>query len=145
MVLTAPSETVRRARKLRREMSLPEILLWRVLKQRPGGFKFRKQHPAGFFVLDFFCAEAKLSIEIDGEAHNCGDQPEFDQNRDAQLALHGIATLRIPAFEVLRDLDAVVIHITQAVRARLPLHHLPEEANGPPPRVGEDLEGSSCP
>ncbi|WP_188449090.1 endonuclease domain-containing protein [Sphingomonas psychrolutea] len=144
-MLTAPGETVRRARKQRREMSLPEIILWRVLRQRPGGLKFRKQHPAGFYVLDFFCAEVKLAIEIDGEVHARGDQPAFDQRRDAQLALYGIATLRIPASDALRNLDAVVIHIIEAVRARLPLHHLPEEANGPPPPAGEELKGRPCP
>ena len=136
-MLTASGATVRRARKLRREMSLPEIILWRALKQRPGGFKFRKQHPAGFYVVDFFCAEAKLAIEIDGEAHDRGDQPQFDAARDARLALHGIETLRIPAAELLRNPGGAVIHIVEAVRARLPLHPSPEEASGPPPRAGE--------
>jgi very-short-patch-repair endonuclease len=95
-------------------MSLPEVLLWQQLKLRPGGFKFRKQHPAGFYVLDFFCAEAKLAIEIDGEAHDRGDQPAVDAARDRQLLAHGIVTLRIPAHEVL----AVIF---EAVRGRLPL------------------------
>ena len=107
-MLTAPGKTVRRARALRREMSLPEILLWRELRQRPGGFKFRKQHPAGHFVLDFFGAGAKLAIEIDGDAHSRSDQPAFDESRDARLALHGIQTLRISANDVLGNLDGVV-------------------------------------
>jgi very-short-patch-repair endonuclease len=133
-MLTAPGRTVHRARRLRREMSLPEVLLWQQLKLRPGGFRFRKQHPAGFYVLDFFCAEAKLAIEVDGEAHDRGDQPTLDAARDRQLRSHGIETLRIPAGEVLNNLEGVVVYILEAVRARLPLRRF-----APPPRAGEDL------
>jgi very-short-patch-repair endonuclease len=135
-VLTAPGDTVHRARRLRKAMSLPEVLLWQQLKLRPGGFKFRKQHPAGFYVLDFFCAEAKLAIEVDGEAHSRGDQPAFDAGRDRQLMSHGIATLRIPAAEVLDNLEGVLVHILEAVRARLPLHH---PSDGSPAPLGEAL------
>ncbi len=122
-VLTAPGDTVRRARRLRKAMSLPEVLLWQQLKLRPGGFKFRKQHPAGFYVLDLFCAEAKLAIETDGESHDRGDQPVFDAGRDRQLLAHGIATLRIPAGEVLNNLDGGVVHIVETLRNRIPSRH----------------------
>ncbi len=134
-MLRASAATVHRARRQRREMSLPEILLWRVLKTRPDGLKFRKQHPVGTYTLDFFCAEAKLCIEVDGEAHDRGDQPAFDASRGHWLKLHGIETLRIPATAILRDLDGVVIHVVEAVRARLPLR----QPDGlPPPRSGEE-------
>jgi very-short-patch-repair endonuclease len=119
-VLTAPGDTVHRARRLRKTMSLPEVLLWKQLKLRPSGFKFRKQHPAGFYVLDFFCVEVKLAIEVDGEAHNRGDQPAFDEARDRQLHAHGIATLRVPAVEVLNNLEGVLVHLLEAVRNRIP-------------------------
>ncbi|MDZ4308027.1 endonuclease domain-containing protein, partial [Allopontixanthobacter sp.] len=68
-MITGPTQTVKRARKLRSEMSLPEVLLWREMRKRPTGLKFRRQHPAGIYILDFFCAKAKLAIEIDGFAH----------------------------------------------------------------------------
>ncbi len=139
-MLSAPSETMHRARTLRRSMTLPEGLLWGALRQRPDGFKFRRQHPAGFYVLDFFCAAASLAIEIDGTAHDRGDQPVFDAARDAQLTLHGIATLRIPARQVLTDLDGAIATILAAARVRLPLHHLPEEANGPLPVPGRNTD-----
>lgn len=135
-MLTAPGQTVLRARRLRKAMSLPEVLLWQQLKLRPSGFKFRKQHPAGFYVLDFFCAEAKLAIEVDGEAHSRGDQPAFDAGRDRRLMTHGIATLRIPAVEVLDNLEGVVVFLLEAVRTRLPLPH---PSDGTPPPMGEDL------
>jgi very-short-patch-repair endonuclease len=53
---------------LRRALTLPEVLLWQVLRSRPGGYRFRRQHPAGPYVLDFFCAAAGLCIEVDGKA-----------------------------------------------------------------------------
>lgn len=116
-MLKASSATVHRARRLRKEMSLPEILLWRQLRQRPGGFKFRKQHPAGAYVLDFFCAETSLCIEVDGEGHNRADQPAFDAGRAEWLGFHGIETVRIPATDILRNLDAAVTHVVETCRA----------------------------
>lgn len=132
-------DTLRQARGLRREMSLPEVLLWRILRQRPGGLKFRRQHPLGRYVLDFFYREAALAIEVDGEAHARGDQPLRDEHRDAVLREHGITTLRISARDVLTDLDAVVRHVVAVADDRIPLHH-PAAPGGPPPRgkPGED-------
>lgn len=80
-----PGATVERARRLRREMSLPEVKLWQILRKSPGGFRFRRQHPAGPFVLDFFCARANLAIEIDGFAHDTGERPMRDAARDTWL------------------------------------------------------------
>jgi len=135
-MLKGDRPVVLRARQLRKHMSLPEGLLWRELRKRPGGFKFRRQHPGGFYVLDFFCSEAKLGIEVDGEAHSVGDQPQFDEKRDAWLQLHGIETLRIPASEILKSLEGVIVHILEAARQRLPLR----QPDGlPPPRTGEEL------
>ena len=71
-MISGPRRTVIRARQLRRQMSLPEIALWYQLRQRPGGFKFRHQHPAGPYSLDFYCDAALLCIEVDGEAHERG-------------------------------------------------------------------------
>ena len=129
--------TTRNARSLRRKMTLPEVILWRWLRQRPNGLKFRRQHPSGPFVLDFFCSDARLAIEIDGEAHSRGSRPKRDAARDAWLQDLGIDTLRVPAADVLSDLDAVVRLITSETKSRLPLHH---PAGGPPPRdeLGED-------
>ena len=70
-MIAGPRDTVKRARKLRSEMSLPETILWRELRKRPGGHKFRRQHPAGKFVLDFYCAAARLNIAFKlGKAGN---------------------------------------------------------------------------
>jgi very-short-patch-repair endonuclease len=101
------SGTVERARRLRREMSLPEVLLWRILRVKPMGVKFRNQHPLGDFVVDFYSHSARTAFEIDGISHNMGDQPEFDVRRDAKLNGLGVQVIRIPAADVLRDPDSV--------------------------------------
>ena len=98
------------ARKVRREMSLPEVLLWQRLRLRPKGLKFRRQHPAGPYVLDFYCHDychdARLIVEIDGISHDMGDRPDRDELRDKWFANKGIRTLRVPATDVLKDADA---------------------------------------
>ena len=133
-MLGKPRKTVRQARILRREMTLPEILLWRQLRLRPGGFRFRKQHPAGPYVMDFYCAEARLCIEVDGAFHAIGDRPERDAKRDDLLARHGVETLRIAASDVLRDMDAVVTWVVATATARA-LH--PRAMRGGPPPQGK--------
>ena len=149
-MITGPTTTVKLARKLRAEMSLPEVLLWRELRKRPGGFKFRRQHPAGAYVLDFYCAAASLAIEIDGMAHDGIEPAKRDARRSAYLRSQHVATLRIPAMAVLEDLEAAVVRIVEVCAERIerlrlikvsaspgvPLHH---PADGPPPRAGEDL------
>ena len=133
----AQSAAALNARKLRRNMTLPEVLLWRWLRQRPEGLKFRRQYPTGTYVLDFFCSDARLAIEVDGEAHSRGDRPDRDQARDQWLRSAGIETLRIAAADILDDTDAVLRWISMKARDRLPLHH---PAGGPPPRgkLGKD-------
>ncbi|MEP9360185.1 endonuclease domain-containing protein [Sphingomonas sp. KR3-1] len=116
MEVSGPPKTIQRAKRLRREMSLPEALLWRELRKHPDGLKFRRQHPAGLYVLDFYCDAARLAIEVDGEAHGHGDRPARDAERDAWLTLRGVRTLRIPAADVLGDLDAVLRHIEATAR-----------------------------
>jgi len=115
-MLKGTGKAYRRARALRRELSLPEILLWQQLRRKGTGHKWRKQHPAGPYDLDFYCDAAKLCVEVDGEAHDRGDRPARDARRDAWLAAHGITTLRIPAAEVLNNLDGVLLHITETAR-----------------------------
>ncbi|MFM9852352.1 MAG: endonuclease domain-containing protein [Sphingomonadaceae bacterium] len=113
-------ETLKRARKQRREMYLPEVLLWIQLKQHPGGLKFRKLHPCGEFVADFYCDSAKLVIEVDGISHDMGDQPEYDAARDAWFLSQGIRTLRIPAVHILKTMDDAIALILAAADAAFP-------------------------
>ena len=134
-MLSGPVETIRRARRLRRNMSLPEVLLWRELRKRPSGLKFRRQQAAAAYVTDFFCHSANLAVEIDGEAHSRGTAPTWDAFRDAQLARQGVRTLRIPAYEVLDNLEAVVQAIVmEANRSVTP----PPSCGWSPSPEGED-------
>ena len=97
------SGDVPRARKLRQEMSLPEVLLWNLLRKTPDGVHFRRQEAVGTFILDFYCAKAKVGIEIDGVAHDMGDRAERDKHRDLWLWEQGIEVVRIPAVDVLKS------------------------------------------
>ena len=101
------SGTVELARKQRREMSLPEALLWRLLKPKPMGVKFRNHHPLGEYVVDFLCFAALVIFEIDGFSHSMGDQSGFDAKRDAELTALGYEVIRIAAADVLKNPEAV--------------------------------------
>ena len=107
--------SVQRAKHFRRELTKPEFMLWQYLRSSPSGHKFRKQHPAGPYVLDFFCARANLAIEVDGMAHDT----EVRAARDAWLAAHRIDTLRIPAIDILRDVTEVTNKIIIMIEERL--------------------------
>jgi very-short-patch-repair endonuclease len=89
------------ARRLRKQMSLPEVLLWRLL--RKSSPPIRRQHPIGNYVLDFYCPAAKLVIEVDGFAHDTGDRPERDEARDAWLRAQDLRVEHLAARDVLRD------------------------------------------
>ena len=86
----------RRVRELRSETSGSEKLLWFELRRDKLGFRFRRQHPVGPYVLDFYCSEARLAVEVDGEQHT----PERDATRDKYMAELGITTMRIVSLEL---------------------------------------------
>ena len=77
-------------------MSLPEVLLWKELKGRKVGLHFRRQHPLGPYVLDFYCDEAKLAVEVDGSSHGTDNRPDRDDRRDGWLAGKGIRSSASP-------------------------------------------------
>ena len=115
-MLHGPRKTQKRAAELRKALSLPEVLLWMELRKHPGGLRFRKQHPAGSYILDFFCPRWNFAIEVDGEAHACGNRPERDAARDVWLASEGVRVLRIPAREVLGNMENVLRHVVAFAR-----------------------------
>lgn len=122
-----------RARKLRKDMSVPERLLWRRLRLRPLGLKFRRQHPIGAYVVDFCCLCERFVIEVDGSAHDALDRAKFDECRMQFLKDNGYRVLRVPAKHVLANADGTAEAIV--ARAVSPLHR---PAAGPPPRTGEE-------
>jgi very-short-patch-repair endonuclease len=83
-------------------------MLWGRLRERVSGKPvFRRQHPIGHYVLDFYCAKARLAVELDGIGHDMGDHPERDQKRDAWLKEQGITVLRIPVVDLTKRIDEV--------------------------------------
>ncbi len=114
--MRAPVRTLRRARALRREMTLPEIVLWQALRRSLLGLRFRRQHPIGPYVLDFYCPSARLAIEIDGLAHDSTAQAQHDERRQTWLVQQGVRVVRFRATDVLRDeaLEGVLQAIGQA-------------------------------
>jgi very-short-patch-repair endonuclease len=101
-------------------MTPPELRLWNALRTRPNGLKFRRQHPLGPYVLDFFCHEAAVAVEVDGLAHELGNNPGRDVRRDAWLAREGVKTLRFRALDVRDNLEGILTMIVEECRMRSP-------------------------
>jgi|SRR5579885_611946 len=102
-----------RARELRRAMTDEECQLWEWLRaNRFKGLHFRRQHVIAGFIVDFYCREARLVVEVDGTAHAA--QPDYDAERDAILAGHGFHVLRLPNAAVREDMEAVLRQIEAA-------------------------------
>lgn len=131
--MSATDKAYKIARRSRRNLSLPEKLLW--VRLRGAVPRIRRQHPLGPYILDFYCPAAKLAIEVDGIAHDLGDRPERDQARTEWLDGQGIDAVRIPAKQVLDDPDAaaeaIIAYCADGAR---PLHH-PAAPDGPPPHL----------
>ena len=107
--------SVDRARQLRKELTPPEVKLWMALRRRGvANLKFRRQHPIGPFIVDFFCPSAGLVVEVDGQIHTWMTNPARDDRRDLWLENHGLTILRIPATYVRDNLDAVLRGIGRA-------------------------------
>jgi very-short-patch-repair endonuclease len=93
-------------------MSQPERILWSLLRRGQSGLHFRRQHPVGPFILDFYCASARLCVEIDGPVH--ADQAERDEKRTKWLEKEGIRVLRFSTGEIEARPAAVLAAIAQA-------------------------------
>ncbi len=112
--MEAPKATVARARSLRRRMTPPEARLWVQLRRKAQGLRFRRQHPIGPFVLDFYCDSARLAVEVDGQQHWLGAAQLWDIERDEWLAFRGVRTLRLSAALIFEDPDTAVRTILHA-------------------------------
>jgi very-short-patch-repair endonuclease len=85
----------------------------------PEGFSFRRQHPIGPYIADFYCAKAKLLIEVDGQIHEREDRPQRDALRDQSFAEQGLETMRISSADILANAHDVSDGILRFVRDRL--------------------------
>ena len=106
------------ARALRQEMTSAEKVLWFKLRNRKSaGAKFRRQQPFGPYVLDFYCAEHKLNIELDGGQHDLPEQREHDRRRAEFLAGEGVTTLRFWNSQIRKNLEGVLQKIRMTFEA----------------------------
>jgi very-short-patch-repair endonuclease len=108
-------KSIERAREFRKNLTPSEARLWTALRQRRlNGLRFRRQHPIGPFIVDFFCPSARLAVEIDG-AHHAEDHGQaYDARRDGYLERVGLTVLRIPAEFVRDNLETVLCEIADA-------------------------------
>lgn len=101
------SESIKRARKLRNEQTPLEALLWKCVRAgQLAGYKFRRQHPIGNYIVDFCCEEAKLVVEIDGDSHAL--QEMYDKNRTVYMNNAGYRVMRFTNIDVSRNLENVL-------------------------------------
>jgi len=142
--MSTPCHLTRLARTLRRQDTWAEKLLWRWLRDRRfSSYKFRRQHTFGDYILDFFCLEAKLNIELDGRQHGFPEGLARDVARDAELERKGIKVLRFWVGRLRREKEVVRGAIWQALQERAP-HPLPGycQPMAPAAKKGENIRAA---
>ena len=120
---------------LRKKLTVPERILWSRLRCQQLGTKFRRQQGVGHYIVDFYCAEFSLVIELDGDSHYSPEALVYDKQRDAFMQSRNIHTLRVANNEVINNLDGVLSHILQLLSLATP-------QPAPPPGKGEAGRGS---
>jgi len=112
-------KTLARVQAMRQSATRAEAILWRRLRDRRlDGFKFRRQHPFGGYILDFYCEEGKLAIEVDGESHAKEEREGRDHGRTMALQEHGIHVLRFWNLDVTSNLRGVLEAIRRVLHER---------------------------
>jgi very-short-patch-repair endonuclease len=96
---------------LRLTQTKPEELLWQKIRHKQMGVKFRRQHGIGDYIVDFYCAEHALVIELDGDSHFTSDAREYDKVRDQFLLGRGLRVLRCTNRQVVDELEMVLEEI----------------------------------
>jgi len=110
-------KSIERARQLRKPLSPPEAKLWQKLRSAQAmGFKFRRQHPIGPFITDFYCASCRLVIELDGDTH--AEQELYDASRTEYLNANGYRIIRFANRDVLHNMQGVLEVIVTECEAR---------------------------
>ena len=122
MFYAASRNTFEMAHALRKNMTDAEKILWKRLKdKRIFRVKFRRQHPVDIFVLDFYCHELKLALEVDGEIHLSAEMREYDEGRTYELEKFGIKILRFTNEQIFENLDEVQVTILKIISDITPL------------------------
>ena len=103
------------AKQLRKNMTAAEMALWLHLRAGVNGFKFRRQHPIGLYIADFYCHKVKLIVEVVGSIHNQDDIKVADQIRENDLQKWGYTVIRFTNEEVMQKPEEVIEVITQKI------------------------------
>ena len=103
------------ARQLRNNSTKSEIILWQQLKNNQLGYKFIRQKPLNNYIVDFFCYDLMLAIEIDGYSHNITEVYEKDKIKEETLKKYGIKILRIDDKDVFNDLQNTILAIQNLI------------------------------
>jgi very-short-patch-repair endonuclease len=117
-------ELLKRARVLRSNMTLAEIILWsRLRSKKIDGYKFRRQQPIFEYVVDFYCHDLKLVIEVDGEIHSLSEKADSDKKREKILKINGYRILRLTNSEIEADIDSAIHKIKSYIKTNLSLSY----------------------
>ncbi len=123
---------IQNAKTLRQQATFPERLLWsRLRRGQIHGHRFRRQHPIANYVVDFYCVDANLIIEVDGNSHI--GQKQHDRDRQNHLESLGYRVLRVTNDDILKEIDSVVEGVAHAVKHAADDRHPP---TAPPSREG---------
>ena len=122
-----------RAKELRNHLTNAEMKLWGYLRSKPFGYKFRRQHPIGSFIVDFYCHALKLAIEVDGSIHEHEDVKQADEERQRLIEMEGI--------QVIRFTNAAIANLYEEVISSINIILTKERFINSPFR---GLEGGSC-
>lgn len=127
-----PQEHNRLRQELRSSLTKPEVILWSCLKGRQFyGYKFRRQHGTGRYIVDFYCPRLKLAIELDGGQHFSAEGLAYDKERDRCIRSLGIEVLRIPNSELLGNKAGVLEYLGKVAEQRSSfLDHLYSRSRG---------------
>ena len=115
MFLGASNVIFENATQLKRNMTLAETILWGHLKGKQLGAKFRRQHPLGIYIADFYCHQHKIVIELDGSIHNLPEIAQADAQRQLDIEASGIKVIRFKNEEIFNQLEKVLNTIHQAI------------------------------
>jgi very-short-patch-repair endonuclease len=113
-----PDKRIARARRLRVDLSPPEVVFWSLVRSRRcGGLKFRRQHPVGPYTVDFFCPDAAMIVELDGQTHRAS--VESDRERDGWLEREGFLVVRVSVSEFMKNPEGTVGAIGRVALRRM--------------------------
>src|SRR5258706_7435571 len=120
MFYGASGESFSKARALRRNTTESEKLLWKKISgNKLSGYRFKRQHPIGYYIVDFYCHKARLVVELDGDYHNHAEQKIYDKLRTEELMDFGLTVLRFSNEEVRNRIENVIKRISDHLKVPL--------------------------